>query len=142
MNMAPKKTKKSTTRKSASGRGRGKITSAPSSPGPSSKAADSPAHDLAAEPKDGRSQSPRSPSPPSGDGSRASSADSVPASVASTSSRQPDDKAKKKLRAKKTACSLSVQDEELMLEFLQDNPVLWNMKMTDYRRTDKKGMLR
>ena len=28
-----------------------------------------------------------------------------------------------------------------MLEFLQDNHVLWNMKMTDYRRTDKKGKI-
>lgn len=28
-----------------------------------------------------------------------------------------------------------------MLEFLQDNPVLWNVKMTDYRRTDKKGKI-
>ena len=39
------------------------------------------------------------------------------------------------------AFRLSVQDEELMLEFLQDNPVLWNLKMTDYRRTDKKGKI-
>ena len=25
-----------------------------------------------------------------------------------------------------------------MLEFIRDNPVLWNIKMTDYRRKDKK----
>jgi len=28
-----------------------------------------------------------------------------------------------------------------MLEFLQENPVIWNVKMTDYRRTDKKGKM-
>uniref|UniRef100_UPI00358EA23D uncharacterized protein n=1 Tax=Myxine glutinosa TaxID=7769 RepID=UPI00358EA23D len=141
INMAPKKTKKTATETSARGRGRGKKnTSSPSL----SKAADPPAHDLPAVPQAGCSQSPRSPSPHSGDGSRASRASSVDsdaASVASTSSRQSDDKTKKKRRAKKTACSLSVQDEELMLEFLQDNPVLWNMNMTDYRRTKKKGKI-
>uniref|UniRef100_UPI00358E3DCC uncharacterized protein n=1 Tax=Myxine glutinosa TaxID=7769 RepID=UPI00358E3DCC len=146
INMAPKKTKKTATETSARGRGRGKKnTPTPSSSPSSSKAADPPAHDLPAVPQAGCSQSPRSPSPHSGDGSRASHASSVDsdaASVASTSSRQSDDKTKKKKRrAKKTACSLSVQDEELMLEFLQDNPVLWNMKMMDYRRTDKKGKI-
>ena len=27
--------------------------------------------------------------------------------------------------------------DELMLEFIRDNPVLWNVNMTDYRRNDK-----
>ncbi|CAB4017719.1 Hypothetical predicted protein [Paramuricea clavata] len=29
------------------------------------------------------------------------------------------------------------QEEKLMLEFIMDNPVLWNVKMTDYRQKDK-----
>ena len=85
----------------------------------------------------GGSQS-RSPSP-SRDGSR----DSYVGSTASTSSQQPktsQDKTKKK-SAKKTDCSLVVEQEQMMLEFLQKNPVLWNCKMTDYRRSDKKGKL-
>jgi hypothetical protein len=28
-----------------------------------------------------------------------------------------------------------------MLEFIMDNPVLWNVKMTDYRRKDKKDKI-
>ena len=28
-----------------------------------------------------------------------------------------------------------------MLEFIRDNPVLWNIKMTDYRRKDKKDKI-
>ena len=96
INMAPKKTKKTATRNSARGQCRGKKnTSKPSSSPSSSKAADPPAHDLPAVHQAGRPQSPRSPSPPSGDASRASSVDSV----AFTSSRQPDDKIKKKRRA-------------------------------------------
>ena len=40
-------------------------------------------------------------------------------------------KKKKKKRAKKNPCNLSIAEEELMLEFIIDNPVLWNVKMTD-----------
>jgi len=28
-----------------------------------------------------------------------------------------------------------------MLDFLRDNPILWNLKMTDYRRKDKKDKI-
>ena len=59
----------------------------------------------------------------------------------STSSRLADDKGKKKKRAKKNPCNMSTADEELMLEFIRDNPVLWNVKMTDYRRKDKKDKI-
>lgn len=45
---------------------------------------------------------------------------------------------KKRKRAKKNSCNISIADEELMLEFILVNPLLWNFKMTDYRRRDKK----
>jgi hypothetical protein len=78
--------------------------------------------------------------------SRESSVSSNVSIAASTSSRLPDvtgkeKKKKKKKRAKKNPCNLSIADEELMLEFIRDNPVLWNVKMTDYRRTDKKDKI-
>ena len=41
----------------------------------------------------------------------------------------------------KTDCSLSVAEIEVILEFLLENPVIWNMKMTDYRWTNKKGKM-
>ncbi|XP_028416047.1 uncharacterized protein LOC114539629 [Dendronephthya gigantea] len=56
--------------------------------------------------------------------------------------RRADSKEKnKRKRAKKNPYNLSATEEELMLEFIMDNPVLWNVwnvKMTDYRRKDKK----
>jgi hypothetical protein len=56
----------------------------------------------------------------------------------STSSHLADNKGKKKKkRAKKNPCNLRIEEEELMLEFIMDNPVLWNVKITDYRRKDK-----
>ncbi|XP_028396950.1 uncharacterized protein LOC114520816 [Dendronephthya gigantea] len=56
-----------------------------------------------------------------------------------TSFRRADSKEKnKQKRAKKNPYNLSATEEELMLEFIMDNPVLWNVKMTDYRRKDKK----
>ena len=62
----------------------------------------------------------------------------------STSSRLADDKGKKKKkkkRAKRNPCNLSIAEKELMLEFIIDNPVLWNVKMTDYRQKDKKDKI-
>jgi hypothetical protein len=51
--------------------------------------------------------------------------------VASTASRQPQDRRKKK-RTKKTACSMTVEEEELMVDFIQDNPILWNVRILSY----------
>jgi hypothetical protein len=62
-------------------------------------------------------------------------------SVDVSTSRLGDDKGKKKKRAKKNTSTLSVADEELMMEFIRDNPMLWNIKMTDYRRKDKKDKI-
>jgi hypothetical protein len=80
----------------------------------------------------------RSPIPPR-ERTRESSVSSSVSIAVSTSSRLADDKGKekKKKRAKKNPCNLSIADEELMLEFIRDNPVLWNVKMTHYRRKDK-----
>ncbi|XP_013869559.1 uncharacterized protein LOC106521510 isoform X2 [Austrofundulus limnaeus] len=61
----------------------------------------------------------------------------VPA-MASASSQAP--KLKKK-RAKKTAFSLDAEEEKSMLEFLQEFPMLWDIKRTDYRRKEKKNKL-
>ena len=83
----------------------------------------------------------RSPTPPR-ERSRESSVSSCVSVAVSASSRLADDKGKKKKkRAKKSPCNLSIADEELMLEFIRDNPVLWNIKMTDYRRKDKKDKI-
>jgi hypothetical protein len=80
----------------------------------------------------------RSPSPPLHDErSRDSSPSSAVSEAVSISSR-PE---KKNKRAKKTPCSLNLEEEDQMLDFLRDNPVLWNMKMTDYRRKDKKDKI-
>ena len=37
--------------------------------------------------------------------------------------------------------SPALNDEDKMLDFIRDNSVLWNLKMTDYRRKDKKAKL-
>ena len=42
---------------------------------------------------------------------------------------------------KKKRTNLRIADEELMLEFICDNPVPWNVKITDYRRKDKKDKI-
>ena len=70
---------------------------------------------------------------------RERSRESSISSSVSTSSRLADDKGrkKKKKRAKRNPCNLSIAEEDLMLEFIRDNPALWNVKMTDYRRKDK-----
>lgn len=129
--MPPKK-------KTSSTRGRGKGKNTPSSS--SSKPADPPADIPAADP-DVPERS-RSPTPPR-ERSRESSVSSSASVAVTPSSRLADDKGKKKekKRAKKNPCNLSIADEELMLEFIRDNPVLWNVKMTDYRRKDKKDKM-
>ena len=75
-------------------------------------------------------------------GSNASSVASgavfVAASDASTSSQAQKDKQK---RAKKTPYSLNTEEEMSMLEFLQENPMIWNIKLTDFRMTEKKNRL-
>ena len=58
-------------------------------------------------------------------------------SAASTTSSAP----RTTKRARKTACFLPVEDEEMMLEFLRENPSIWNCKLMDYRRSDKKGKM-
>ncbi|XP_051807878.1 FK506-binding protein 5-like [Acanthochromis polyacanthus] len=57
--------------------------------------------------------------------------------AASTSSKHK----KKKQRAKKSEFSLNFAEEDQMLDFIRDNPILWNVKLTDYRRKDKKEKL-
>ena len=73
---------------------------------------------------------------------RERSRESSISSSVSTSSRLADDKGrKKKKRAKRNPCNLSIAEEDLMLEFIRDNPALWNVKMTDYRRKEKKDKI-
>ncbi|CAB4006183.1 Hypothetical predicted protein, partial [Paramuricea clavata] len=60
----------------------------------------------------------------------------------SISSHLAENKGKmKKKRAKKNPSNLSIAEEELMLEFIMNNHALWNVKMTDYRRKDKKDKI-
>ena len=59
----------------------------------------------------------------------------------SSPSLQNPTKSEKKSRAKKKDFNLNPEDEDKMLDFIRDNPVLWNLKMTDYRRKDKKAKL-
>ena len=128
--MAPKK-------KTSSTRGRGKGKKTPSSS--SSKPADPPADilDTPADDEPDVAERSSSPTPPRERSCESSVSSSVSIDV-STSSRLADDKGKKKKkRANKNPCNLSIADEELMPEFIRDNPVLWNVKMTDYRRKDK-----
>jgi hypothetical protein len=44
-------------------------------------------------------------------------------------------------RLRKTQYALDSDEEKLMLEFLQENPMLWDIKLTDYRMTGKKNKL-
>jgi hypothetical protein len=46
-----------------------------------------------------------------------------------------------KKRKGKSSCCLNVEEEKQMCDFLQDNPILWDIKLTDYRRIDKKSRL-
>ena len=105
----------------------------PDKPDPPAGIAVTASHDETDVPDRSRSQTPAS------DHSRESS---VSSSVSIAVSIQDDDPGKKKKkRARKNPCNLSIDDEELMLEFIRDNPVLWNIKMTDYRRKDKKDKI-
>jgi len=52
-------------------------------------------------------------------------------SVNASTSRMTDDNGKKRKRAQKSSCKLSIAEEELMLDFIRDNPMLWNIKMDD-----------
>ena len=61
-----------------------------------------------------------------------------PGAQDSSSSLATDEKLK---RARKTACCLTDEEENSMLEFLEEHPLLWDIKLTDYRRTDKKNKL-
>ena len=36
---------------------------------------------------------------------------------------------------------MTLRDEENMVDFLRENPMMWNTKMTDYRHTHRKGRL-
>ena len=115
--MAPKK-KTSSTR----AQGNGKKTRSASSSKPDDPPVDVPEHS-------------RSPTPPRQRSHESSVSSSVSIAI-STSSCLADDKGKKK-----NPCNLSIAEEELMLEFIIDNPVLWNVKMTDYRQKDKKDKI-
>ena len=44
-----------------------------------------------------------------------------------------------KRRAKRTPFCLDFEEEQLMCEFIRENPMLWDIKKTDYRRVDKKN---
>ena len=44
-------------------------------------------------------------------------------------------------RDKKYLYSLDTNEELSMLEFLQENPKRWDIKLTDFRRTDKKNKI-
>ena len=138
--MAPKKT--SSTR----GRGKGKKTPSASASKPADPPVDildTPADIVDTPADDEPDVAERSRSPTPRERSRESSVSSSVSIDVSTASRLADDKGKKKQkkRAKKNPCNLSIADEELMLEFIRDNPVLWNVKMTEYRRKDKKDKI-
>lgn len=64
-----------------------------------------------------------------------------PADTESDTSTSTQPSENKKKRAKKGAYSLDIEHEKSMLEFLQENPLLWDIKLTDFRRTDKKNRL-
>ena len=44
----------------------------------------------------------------------------------------------RKKRARKTAYTLNPEEEMTVLEFLKENPLLWDIKKIDYRNTAKK----
>jgi len=71
------------------------------------------------------------------DTSQSSSEASEGASVATTSVQT----ALLRKRTKRTAFCLEFEEEQLMCDFLRENPMLWDIKKTDYRRVDKKNKL-
>lgn len=44
-------------------------------------------------------------------------------------------------RTKKSQYCLQIEEEKSMLDFFSENPMLWDIKLTDFRRTDKKNKL-
>ena len=46
-----------------------------------------------------------------------------------------------KTRAKRKDCSLNLEEQNQMLDFIRDNPMLWDAKMTDDRNQDKKNKI-
>ena len=65
---------------------------------------------------------------------------SVSIDVSNSSRLGADKRQKKKKGAMKNPCNMSIVDEELMLA-IRDNPVLWNVKMTDYMWKNKKDQI-
>lgn len=73
--------------------------------------------------------------------SRSSSAASGASAAKSQSPSRPPSPEQKKKRAKKTEFTLNAEQENAMCEFLQENAMLWDTKLTNYRRTDMKSKL-
>ena len=158
--MPPKKKQATRGRRRGGGKGRTAMMTAPPSspPSDSSSRHSSPAGGGGADAPASTKDCPRSPTPPHGsrDGSPHGSRDGSPrgcrdgspvSSVHSSGSDQPQRKKQtkktgpKKTRAKKTDNSLSPADEGLMLEFIVENPMLWDKRLIDYRNPSKKAKL-
>ena len=109
---------------------------------PPDEVQDQPSADLPAEDPDtsegsvkSRSQSPSTVLSGSRDTSPASSA-SIAAFISTKVTKK---------RAKRKYFSLNIEEQDQMLDFIRDNPMLWNVKMTDYRNKTRKtiyGMTR
>lgn len=94
-------------------------------------------------------ESPRERSPmrsPSDDDDAASNVSRASSVAASTDTLQSLPASQESLptltkRGKKSHFPLDTDQEQLMLEYLQANEMLWDIKQTDYRRVDKKNKL-
>ena len=102
---------------------------------PPDEVEDQPSADLPAEDPDTpegsvryRSQSPSAVPSGSRDTSPASSV-SIAASISTKVTKK---------RAKRKDCSLNLEEQDQMLDFIRDNPMPWNVKMPDYRNKDEK----
>ncbi len=72
----------------------------------------------------------------------ASNGASVTSTAASTSTvASVSAKAKRKAGTQKNTSSLTLQEENQMVDWLEDNPILWNTLMMDYKCRDKKKKL-
>ena len=125
-------------KKKVATKGKGKGKKSKTSQPPPDEVEDQSSVDLPAEDSDtpegsarSRSQSPSA--VPSG------SRDTSPASSVSIDASIPTKVTKK--RAKRKDCSLNLEEQDQMLDFIRDNPMLWNVKMTDYRNKDKKNKI-
>lgn len=67
------------------------------------------------------------------------SADSTAASTSTAASVS--SKAKRKAGIKKNTSSLTLQEEKQMVDWLEDNPILWNTLVMNYMCRDKKKKL-